>query len=212
MPTSTATWSAFRTSWKGAATRRCSTWSMRRPAPCTAQTPQMPFSVHQQRRPSGEPVRRHQEGQRADGAYLQPSLRAARPPGCASSPCTARGAARTWRSSCFTEAILAGQPIDVFNYGKMRRDFTYIDDIVEGVVRVLDHAPQPDPAVMPGERPDPGDERRPVPALQHRQQPAGGAPALHRGAGSVPGENGPRSACCRSSPATCRRPVPTSTT
>lgn len=46
----------------------------------------------------------------------------------------------------FTEAILAGKPIDVFNHGKMRRDFTYIDDIVEGVVRVLDRVPVPDPA------------------------------------------------------------------
>lgn len=45
----------------------------------------------------------------------------------------------------FTKAILAGKPIDVFNYGKMRRDFTYIDDIVEGVVRVLDQPAQPDP-------------------------------------------------------------------
>ncbi|WP_448572392.1 NAD-dependent epimerase [Trichothermofontia sp.] len=45
----------------------------------------------------------------------------------------------------FTQAILAGHPIEVFNYGKMRRDFTYIDDIVEGVVRVLDQAPIPDP-------------------------------------------------------------------
>ena len=42
----------------------------------------------------------------------------------------------------FTKAILAGQPIDVFNYGKMQRDFTYIDDIVEGVVRVLDKIPE----------------------------------------------------------------------
>ena len=41
----------------------------------------------------------------------------------------------------FTRAILAGEPIDVFNYGHHRRDFTYIDDIVEGVVRVLDHIP-----------------------------------------------------------------------
>jgi UDP-glucuronate 4-epimerase len=41
----------------------------------------------------------------------------------------------------FTKAILAGQPIEVFNYGKMQRDFTYIDDIVEGVVRVLDRVP-----------------------------------------------------------------------
>ncbi|UZQ53557.1 NAD-dependent epimerase [Trichothermofontia sichuanensis B231] len=45
----------------------------------------------------------------------------------------------------FTQAILAGRPIDVFNYGKMRRDFTYIDDIVEGVVRVLDQVPVADP-------------------------------------------------------------------
>jgi len=45
----------------------------------------------------------------------------------------------------FTRAILAGEPIDVFNYGRHRRDFTYIDDIVEGVVRVLDRIPEPDP-------------------------------------------------------------------
>jgi UDP-glucuronate 4-epimerase len=42
----------------------------------------------------------------------------------------------------FTKAILENKPIDVFNYGKMRRDFTYIDDIVEGVVQVLYHIPQ----------------------------------------------------------------------
>ena len=45
----------------------------------------------------------------------------------------------------FTRNILAGKPIDVFNYGRHRRDFTYIDDIVEGVIRVLDHIPQPNP-------------------------------------------------------------------
>lgn len=45
----------------------------------------------------------------------------------------------------FTKAILEGRPIDVFNYGKMQRDFTYIDDIVEGVVRVMDKIPEPDP-------------------------------------------------------------------
>jgi UDP-glucuronate 4-epimerase len=43
----------------------------------------------------------------------------------------------------FTKAILAGEKIPVFNYGKHRRDFTYIDDIVEGVIRVLDHPAQP---------------------------------------------------------------------
>jgi UDP-glucuronate 4-epimerase len=46
----------------------------------------------------------------------------------------------------FTKAILEGRPIDVYNHGKMQRDFTYIDDIVEGVVRALDRIPQPDPA------------------------------------------------------------------
>ena len=46
----------------------------------------------------------------------------------------------------FTRAILAGQAIDVFNYGHHRRDFTYIDDIVEGVIRVLDQVATPNPA------------------------------------------------------------------
>ena len=45
----------------------------------------------------------------------------------------------------FTQAILEGRPIDVFNHGAMQRDFTYVDDIVEGVVRVLDRPPQGDP-------------------------------------------------------------------
>ncbi len=46
----------------------------------------------------------------------------------------------------FTSAILEDRPIDVFNHGKMRRDFTYVDDIAEGTVRVMDRIPQPDPA------------------------------------------------------------------
>jgi UDP-glucuronate 4-epimerase len=46
----------------------------------------------------------------------------------------------------FTKAILEGRPIDVFNHGKMVRDFTYIDDIAEGVVRTLDRVATPDPA------------------------------------------------------------------
>jgi UDP-glucuronate 4-epimerase len=45
----------------------------------------------------------------------------------------------------FTKNILAGKPIDVFNYGNHRRDFTYIDDIVEGVVRVIDNVAAPNP-------------------------------------------------------------------
>src|SRR5712692_8565254 len=54
----------------------------------------------------------------------------------------------------FTKAILEGRPIDVFNQGKMQRDFTYIDDVAEAVVRVVDHAPQRDPDFKP-DAPDP---------------------------------------------------------
>src|SRR3569832_2145033 len=43
----------------------------------------------------------------------------------------------------FTKAILEGHPIDLYNEGRMRRDFTYVDDVVEGIVRVLDKAPIP---------------------------------------------------------------------
>ncbi len=55
----------------------------------------------------------------------------------------------------FTSAILEGRPIDVFNHGRMQRDFTYIDDIVEGTLRVLDRLPQPDPQFAT-DAPDPG--------------------------------------------------------
>lgn len=55
----------------------------------------------------------------------------------------------------FTKAILEGKPIKVFNHGKMQRDFTYIDDIVEGVVRVMEHVPEPN-LNWSGENPDPG--------------------------------------------------------
>ena len=54
----------------------------------------------------------------------------------------------------FTKAILADEPIKVFNHGNMVRDFTYIDDIVEGVVRVIDRPAEPDPA-WSGASPDP---------------------------------------------------------
>lgn len=49
----------------------------------------------------------------------------------------------------FTQRILAGEPIDLFNNGQHTRDFTYIDDIVEGVIRTLDHVPGPDPRYDP---------------------------------------------------------------
>ena len=60
----------------------------------------------------------------------------------------------------FTRRILAGEPIDVFNHGHHTRDFTYIDDIVEGVIRTLDNVPGPDPAYDPL-HPNPGSSSAP---------------------------------------------------
>jgi UDP-glucuronate 4-epimerase len=60
----------------------------------------------------------------------------------------------------FTKAILAGKPIDVYNHGRMKRDFTYIDDIVEGVVRALDRPAAPDPA-WTGDAPNPATSSAP---------------------------------------------------
>jgi UDP-glucuronate 4-epimerase len=60
----------------------------------------------------------------------------------------------------FTRHILAGQPIDVFNYGNHRRDFTYIDDIAEGVVRALDRVAQGNPN-WDSDDPDPGTSNAP---------------------------------------------------
>jgi UDP-glucuronate 4-epimerase len=60
----------------------------------------------------------------------------------------------------FTKAILEGRPIDVFNHGKMRRDFTFVDDIVEGVIRVTDQVARPNPN-WSGETPDPGTSKAP---------------------------------------------------
>ena len=65
----------------------------------------------------------------------------------------------------FTRAILAGEPIQVFNHGEMWRDFTYIDDIVDGVVRALDR---------------PGKRHAAAQALQSGQPPIREADRLHR--------------------------------
>jgi len=61
----------------------------------------------------------------------------------------------------FTKAILEGKPIEVYNHGKMQRDFTYIDDIVEGVIRTLDHPATPNHA-WSADRPDPGTSPAPA--------------------------------------------------
>ena len=60
----------------------------------------------------------------------------------------------------FAKAILEGRPIEVFNHGNMQRDFTYVDDIAEGVVRVLDHPPRPQPG-FDAMNPDPASSSAP---------------------------------------------------
>jgi UDP-glucuronate 4-epimerase len=60
----------------------------------------------------------------------------------------------------FTKAIFEDRPIDVFNHGNMLRDFTYIDDIVEGIVRVIDNPPKSNPE-WSGKKPDPGSSKAP---------------------------------------------------
>jgi UDP-glucuronate 4-epimerase len=60
----------------------------------------------------------------------------------------------------FTKNVISGEPIDVFNHGHHARDFTYIDDIVEGVVRATDRAARPDPAWQ-GNAPDPASSSAP---------------------------------------------------
>ena len=60
----------------------------------------------------------------------------------------------------FTKAILAGEPIDVYNHGQMQRDFTYVEDIAEGVVRAMDHVAEPN-AAWSGDAPDPATSRAP---------------------------------------------------
>jgi len=60
----------------------------------------------------------------------------------------------------FTKAILAGEPIKVFNHGKMKRDFTYVDDIVAGIIGSMDHVPTPD-ETWSGDEPDPGTSQAP---------------------------------------------------
>ena len=60
----------------------------------------------------------------------------------------------------FARAITTGQPINLFNHGKMRRDFTHVDDVVEAIVRIIDRPPQGDPS-WSGATPDPGTSRAP---------------------------------------------------
>ena len=89
----------------------------------------------------------------------------------------------------FTRAILAGEPIDVFNFGKHKRDFTYIDDIAQGVLKSLDTVATPNPD-WSSDQPGSGHQQCAVSPVQHRQPGTGGPDALYRVAGGTPGQNG----------------------
>ncbi len=107
----------------------------------------------------------------------------------------------------FTKAILEGRAIDVFNQGNMQRDFTFVDDIVEGVLRVLDRPATSSPSYDPMEA-DPATSDAAVSGVQHRQQQSGAAARLHclyRGSPESQGGEKPAAACRT---AMCPRPMP----
>ena len=79
----------------------------------------------------------------------------------------------------FTRNILAGEPVEVFNYGHHARDFTYVDDAVEGVLRTFDKIAAPDPALEPRGA-GPGNLVGAVPGLQYRQPQPRRAARLYR--------------------------------
>jgi UDP-glucuronate 4-epimerase len=110
----------------------------------------------------------------------------------------------------FTRAIVASEPIQVFNGGAMERDFTYIDDIVEAVIRTLDRVPSGDPQ-WSGDAPDPSSSKAPDRLYNignHRpENPLRLIGALE----SCLGKRRPR-LCSRCSRATWLRPMRTSTT
>ena len=103
----------------------------------------------------------------------------------------------------FTKAILEGRPIDVFNHGHMRRDFTYIDDIVEGVMHVLTSSVAGHAFERP---PRSGRFVGTLSHFQHRQQ-GSGRPLNSFGDGGRT-RSRRRKRCDRFNPAMFRRPMP----
>ena len=108
----------------------------------------------------------------------------------------------------FADAISEGRPIRLFNAGNHSRDFTYVDDIAEGVVRAVRRRRDARPGLGPG-GPRPRHLGGAVPDLQHRQRRPGPAPRLHRRARAGARATGRSARTCRCSPATCPTPGPT---
>ena len=101
----------------------------------------------------------------------------------------------------FARAIAEGQPLKLFNYGEHQRDFTYIDDIIESIARLIEHPPQAN-AAMGSRATGPGQQHGAVADLQHRRPAPGGAQGLPGAAGKTPR---PKSHCRVAAAATGRR-------
>ena len=125
-------------SWKDAGITMCSTWLCIVEFGLRRQRHDALLHPSECRSPAGV-VWCDEESQRAHGAHLFKPVRVANDRPCDFLQFTARSVGLTWRLFMFTKNIIEGKPIDVFNYGNHRRDFTYVDDIVEGVIRTMDH-------------------------------------------------------------------------
>ncbi len=115
---------------------------------------------HRQRRPSAQPLRRHQEGERADGACLLPTCSRCRRPALRFFTVYGPWGRPDMAMWLFADAIRAGRPIKLFNHGRMRRDFTYVDDVVEAIARLVPRPAAANPA-WSGNAPDPATSRAP---------------------------------------------------
>ena len=189
--------------------RRRASRRTRRRARSTARTRSMPFSVHDNVDHPGQPLRRDQEGERADGAHATPPVRPADAPACASSPCTAVGPAghgavpvhagdprRASRSTSSTTArCSATSPTSTTSSKAWSASST-----------VRRSPTRPGPATSP----DPATSHAPYRIYNIGNNEPVKLMELHRAARAAPRHAGAAASCCRCSPATCPRPTPTS--
>ena len=167
----------------------------------------MPFSRGPGRRPPAAVLRRHQARERADGARLRPSLPPALHRPALLHRLRALGPAGHGADD-LRQAIAEGRPIRLFNQGRHSRDFTYVDDIADGVIRAADRIATPDPAWDPA-RPDPGTSDAPFRIYNIGNSAPVALARLHRRARARARPARRSASCCRCSPATCPTPSPT---
>ena len=142
-----------------------------------------------ERRSSAVALRRDEEEQRADGATYS-SLYGLPVTGLRFFTVYGPFGRPDMALFLFTKAILAGKPIDVFNYGHHRRDFTYVGDIVEGVVRALDRVARAESGVGRRAGPIPSTSKAPYRIYNIGNEQPVELHALHRGARGLPRPQG----------------------